>query len=98
MTRDSRWQARLPIGFCHAQNPSSNFRTLSTGGIFDVDELIELVVKRTGTDSDPAAVAIAATLGHLTARRSSPVVGRIREPLGEVENPRPVFVGDGGVQ
>jgi hypothetical protein len=48
----------------------------------DVDELIELVAQRAGITPAQAELAIACMLGYLTARLPSPVVGRIREQLG----------------
>jgi hypothetical protein len=63
-----------------------------------VDELIELVAQRSAIPSAQAALAVSAMLGYLAARLPSPVVGRIREKLGEVQNLRHTFVGDGGVK
>lgn len=71
---------------------------LPTLGYFDVDELIQLVAQRAGISSAQAALAVAAMLGYLTARLPSPVVGRIREQLGEVQSPRERDGGEGGVK
>ena len=53
-----------------------------------MDELIQLVAQRAGISPAQAALAIAAMLSYLTARLPSPVVGRIRELLGEAQRPR----------
>lgn len=63
-----------------------------------MDELIQLVTQRAGISSAQAALAISAMLGYLTARLPSPLVGRIREQLGEVQSPHQPDVGDGGTQ
>jgi len=63
-----------------------------------VHELIQLVAQRAGISSAQAALAVSAVLGYLTARLPSPVVGRIREQLGEVQSPRQPEVGEGGVR
>jgi len=63
-----------------------------------VDELIQLVVQRAGISSGQAALAVSAMLGYLTARLPSPVVGRIREQLGQVRGPRQSDIGEGGVK
>jgi len=63
-----------------------------------VDELIQLVAQRAGISSAQAALAVSAMLGYLTARLPSPVVGRIREQMGEVRNPRQPDAGEGGVK
>lgn len=49
-----------------------------------MDELIQLVVRRTGVAPAVAVLAVMAVLDYLTARLPSPVVGRIREQLGAV--------------
>ena len=71
---------------------------LPTLGYFEVVELIQLVAQRAGISSAQAALAVSAMLGYLTARLPSPLVGRIREQLGEVQSPRQPDVGDGGVK
>jgi hypothetical protein len=53
-----------------------------------VDELVQLVARRVGIPSAQAALAVSAMLDYLTARLPSPLVGRIREQLGEVPGPR----------
>lgn len=63
-----------------------------------MDELIQLVEQRAGISSAQAALAVAAMLGYLAARLPSPVVGRIREQLGEGQSPRQPDIGDGGVK
>jgi nucleoid DNA-binding protein len=63
-----------------------------------VDELIQLVAQRAGISSAQATLAVAAMLAYLTARLPSPVVGRIREQLGEVQSPNQKDVGAGGVK
>lgn len=50
-----------------------------------MDELIQLVAQRAGISSAQAALAVAAMLNYLTVRLPSPVVGRIREQLGEAQ-------------
>ena len=47
-----------------------------------MDELIQLVAQRARITPAQAELAIACMLGYLTARLPSPVVGRIREQLG----------------
>jgi hypothetical protein len=56
-------------------------------GSHAVDELVQLVAQRVGISSGQAALAVSAMLDYLTARLPSPVVGRIREQLGEVPGP-----------
>jgi hypothetical protein len=56
-------------------------------GCLAVDELVKLVAQRVGISSAQAALAVSAMLDYLTARLPSPVVGRIREQLGEVPGP-----------
>jgi hypothetical protein len=63
---------------------------------FEVDELVQLVAQRVGIPSAQAALAVSAMLDFLTARLPSPLVGRIREQLGEVPGPCPPHVGIGG--
>jgi hypothetical protein len=63
-----------------------------------MDELIQLVARRAGISPAQAALAVSAILGHLTARLPSPVVGRIREQLCEVQSPRASSAGDGGAR
>jgi hypothetical protein len=63
-----------------------------------MDELIHLVAKRAGIPSAAAEIAVAAMLDYLTARLPSPMVGRIREQLGQVHSPRQPVVGEGGVK
>ena len=53
-----------------------------------MDELIQLVAQRAEISPAQAALAISAMLGYLTARLPSPVVGRIREQLGEAQASR----------
>lgn len=50
-----------------------------------MDELTQLVAQRAGISPAQAAVAIAEMLSYLTARLPSPVVGRMRELLGEAQ-------------
>lgn len=63
-----------------------------------MDELIQLVAQRAGISPAQAALAIAAMLSYLTARLPSPVVGRIREQLGEAQHPRNPDGGQDGVK
>ncbi len=63
-----------------------------------MDELIRLVAQRAGIPSGAAALAVSAMLEYLTARLPSPVVGRIREQLGEVRSPRQPDGGEGSVR
>jgi hypothetical protein len=51
-----------------------------------VDELIQLVAQRAGITPAQAELAIVCMLGYLTARLPSPVVGRIREQLGNTKD------------
>lgn len=67
-------------------------------GHFDMDELIQLVAQRAGISSAQAALAVSVTLGYLTARLPSPLVGRIREQLYEAPGPRQPDVDDGDVR
>ena len=52
-----------------------------------MDELIQLVAQRAGISPAQAGLAISAMLSYLAARLPSPVVGRIREQLGEAQPP-----------
>jgi hypothetical protein len=52
-----------------------------------VKELIELVSERAGISPSQAGLAVATMISYLAARLPSPVVGRIREQLGEREPP-----------
>jgi nucleoid DNA-binding protein len=63
-----------------------------------LDELIQLVARRAGISSAQSALAVSAMLSYLTARLPSPVVGRIREQLGDVQSPREPDRGEGGVK
>jgi hypothetical protein len=63
-----------------------------------VDKLIELVAQPAVIASAQAALAVSAMPGYMAARLPSPVVRRIREKSGEVQNPRQAFVGDEGVK
>lgn len=49
-----------------------------------MDELIQLVAQRAGISSAQSRLAVSTILKYLTARLPSPVVGRIREQLGDV--------------
>ena len=64
----------------------------------NVDELIQRVVLRAGISRAQASLAIAEMLSYLTARLPSPVVGRIREQLGETLYPRSPDGGQGDVK
>lgn len=63
-----------------------------------MDELIRLVAQRAGISSAQATLAVAAMLSYLAARLPSPVVGRIRELLGEAQHPRRPDGGQGDVK
>ena len=63
-----------------------------------MDELIQLVAQRAGISPAQAALAVSAMLAYLTARLPSPLVGRIREQLGEAQNIRQADVGHGVVK
>lgn len=63
-----------------------------------MDELIQLVAQRAGISPEQAALAVAAMVSYLTVRLPSPVVGRIREQLGETQQPRNPDGGQGGVK
>jgi hypothetical protein len=71
---------------------------VQTPRYFEVDELVQLVAKRVGLPSAQAALAVSAMLDYLTAGLPSPLVGRIREQLGEVPDPRPPNIGSRGVK
>jgi len=71
--------------------------TLSTTRTVIVDELIQLVAQRAGISPAHAALAISTMLDYLTARLPSPVVGRIREQLGEAPSSRNPDIEQGGV-
>jgi hypothetical protein len=57
-----------------------------------------MVAQRVGISSAQAELAVSAMLDYLTARLPSPLVGRIREELGEVRGARRRDVGNRGVQ
>jgi hypothetical protein len=57
-----------------------------------------MVAQRGGISSAQAALAVAAMLDYLTARLPSPLVGRIREQLGEVPGARRPDVGNRGIK
>ncbi len=63
-----------------------------------MDELIQLVAQRAGISSAQATLAVSAMLSYLTARLPSSVVGRIREQLGEAQNPHNPDGGQGGAK
>jgi hypothetical protein len=63
-----------------------------------MDELIRLVAQRAGISLAQAALAVSVMLGHLTARLPSPLVGRIREQLGEAPSSRQPQAADGIVK
>ena len=63
-----------------------------------MDELVQMVAQRGGISSAQAELAVSAMLDYLTARLPSPLVGRIREQLGEVPGARPPDVGKWGVK
>jgi hypothetical protein len=71
---------------------------VQTPRYFEVDELVQLVAQRVGIPSAQAALAVSAMLDYLTARLPSPLVGRIREQLGEVPGARPPNVAIRGVE
>ncbi len=98
MTCGPRERARHPVDSAHERDLWSFPRKLPLPGIFVVDELIQLVAKRAGISSAQAALAVVAMLGYLAARLPSPVVGRIREQLGEAQSPRERDGGEGGVR
>jgi len=60
--------------------------TLRHRRYFHVDELIQLVAQRAGITPAQAELAISCMLGYLTARLPSPVVGRIREQIGNAKD------------
>ena len=98
MTCGPRERRGHPVDSCHEGHLVFNVCKFPTLGDFEVDELIRLVAQRAGISSDQAALAVSAMMGYLTARLPSPLVGRIREQLGEAQNPRQLNVGDGGVR
>ena len=61
-----------------------------------MDELIQRVAQRAGISPAQAALAIAEMLSYLTSRLPSPVVGRIRELLGDAQYPRSPDGDQGG--
>jgi len=75
---------------------AQSLRKPPTARIFNVNELIQLVAQ--GADISPAqaTLAVSAMLSYLTARLPSPVVGRIRELLGEALDSTHSDDGQGG--
>jgi hypothetical protein len=71
---------------------------LPTPGDFEVDELVLLVAQRAQVPSAQAALAVSAMMDYLTARLPSPLVGRIRELLGEVPGARLPNLGNRGLE
>ena len=67
-------------------------------GLFEVDELIQLVAQEAGISPAQAAHAVTAMLGYLTARLPSPVVGRIREQLGAIASTPKTDAGGGSIE
>ena len=63
-----------------------------------MDDVIELVAQRAGISAAQATLAVSALLSYLTARLPSPLVGRIREQLGDVQSPGGPVPGDGGAK
>lgn len=63
-----------------------------------MDELIQMVARRAGISSGQAALAIAAMLGYLAMRLPSPVIGRIREQLDNVDGAGGSQAGCDGVK
>ncbi len=63
-----------------------------------MDELIRLVAQRAGISEVQAALAVSTMLGYLATRLPSPVVGRIREQLGEVRASCPPGAADRGTR
>jgi nucleoid DNA-binding protein len=61
-----------------------------------VVELIQVVARRAGITSAQSVLAVEAMLAYLTARLPSPMVGRIREQLGEDQRPRQSVIGEKG--
>lgn len=98
MTCGPRERPRHPVDSRHEGDFWSFPCKLPTLGYFEVDELIQLVAQRAGISSAQAALAVSAMLSYLTARLPSPVVGRIREQLGEVQSPRQPDVGERGIK
>lgn len=98
MTCDPRDPARHPVDSIHENDDGSFLRNPPAPRIFHVDELIQLVAQRAGISPAQAELAIAAMSSYLTARLPSPVVGRIRELLGEAQHPRQPDGGQGGIK
>lgn len=98
MTCGPRGRPRHPVDSYRGGDVRLFPRKRATAEIFEVNELIQLVEQRAGISSAQAALAVSAILGYLTARLPSPVVGRIREQLGEGQRPRQPNVGDRGVK
>lgn len=63
-----------------------------------MDELIQRVAERAGISPAQATLAITEVLNHLAVRLPSPLVGRIRELLGEVQPLRHPDRDQGGGQ
>ncbi len=98
MTTGPRNQARYPVA-CRNNGKFQSFPlTRSAMGLFEVDELIQLVAQEAGISSAQAAHAVTAMLGYLTARLPSPVVGRIREQLGAIPGPPKTDGGGGSIE
>lgn len=93
MTCDPRDPVRHPVNSVY-ENDDGPFLRNPQARIFHVDELIQLVAQRAGISPAQAALAVAEMLSYLTARLPSPVVGRIREQLGEAQHSR----HPGGIQ
>jgi hypothetical protein len=98
MTCDPRDPARHSVNSVHENDDGPIPRNPPMARNFNVDELIQLVAQRAGISPTQAALAIAEILSYLTARLPSPVVGRIREQLGEAQHPRHPDGGQGGVK
>ena len=98
MTCGPRERPRHPVDSRHEPDFRSFSCKLPTLEYFEVDELIQLVAQRAGISLAQAALAVSSMLSYLTARLPSPVVGRIREQLGEVQSPRKPEVGEGGAR
>lgn len=62
-----------------------------------MDDLIQAVAQKAGISSVAAALAVSAMLDYLTARLPSPVVGRIREQLGEANSLHQADNGEKGI-
>jgi len=98
MTCGPRNRARHPVVSRDDRDFGSYPRTLLTLGLFEVDELIQLVAREAGISSAQAARAVSAMLGYLTARLPSPIVGRIHEQLDATQSPRKADAGGGTVK